>query len=176
MTQQELIDALAASAARFVDSFRDLDDRRFRFKPADGGWSIAETAEHVVLSEVGSGKMIGKMVREPSPPELVAAAAGADERIATGLADRENRRVAPEFVRPTGRWSTPAEIVTAFEESRHRTIEFISTTPIDLDSFAAPHPALGALTAVQWAWFLVFHGDRHVAQIDAIKADPGYPA
>lgn len=171
----DLIRALESSAARFVASFRDLDPARFHHTPADGGWSIALTAEHVVVSEIGSGKMIGKIAKEPAAPEVLAATAGGEERIEKLLANRGNRREAPEFVRPTGRWTTPAETIEAFQNTRSRTIEFVSTTTADLDACAAPHPALGVLTAAQWAWFLVHHGDRHVAQIDAIKADPGYP-
>ncbi|MEO8131703.1 MAG: hypothetical protein ABI822_31705, partial [Bryobacteraceae bacterium] len=38
-----------------------------------------------------------------------------------------------------------------------------------------PHFALGALDGYQWLVFLGAHCDRHVRQLEAVKALPGFP-
>ena len=171
-----LIPMLRDSARVFVDSVAGLSPPQLAFRPAPDRWSIAETAEHVILAEVGSSKLMrGRMIRESTPADLLAATAGGDERIDGRLLVRAGVLPAPDFVMPTGRWPTAVEMVDVFHESRQATITFLSTTPLDLATYAAPHPALGPLTGLQWAYFLVRHCLRHVDQIDEVKATAGYP-
>jgi hypothetical protein len=166
-----LVTLLRESARTFTDSFRDLPPDRLHFRPALGRWSVAETAEHVILAEVGSGKLMrGRMVREAPPPDLLAATADGDERIERRLARRDRQFPAPDFVLPTGRWATAAEMIPVFDESRFATIDFLEKTELDLGRYAAPHPALGPLTGLQWAYFLVRHCLRHVEQIEETKS------
>jgi len=172
-----LLPLLRSSMTTFVDSFGSLGEPQLAFKPGPDRWSIAETAEHVILAEVGSGKLMrGRLVRQPTPPELLAATEGGDERIDQRLLVRDRRVPAPDFVMPVGTWPSARAMIEAFEESRRGTIEFLETTELDLSTYAAPHPALGPLTGLQWAYFLVRHCLRHVEQIEETKQAPGYPA
>lgn len=172
-----LIALLRDSAGVFTGSFGGLSQPQFHFRPEPDRWSIAETAEHVIVAEAGSARLMrGRMIRNPTPPEVLAATAGADDRIERRLVVRDRRYPAPDFVLPEGRWSTPAAMEAAFTESRAAVVEFLETTSLDLSAFAAPHPALGPLTGLQWAHFLVRHCLRHVEQIEEVKATAGYPA
>jgi hypothetical protein len=172
-----LIPMLQESAQVFVDSFADLTRPQLTFRPAPERWSISETAEHVILAEVGSSKLMrGRMIRESTPPEVLAATAGGDGRIDARLKVRAGVLPAPDFVMPKGSWPTAGEMVDAFQESRQATVEFLKTTPLDLATYAAPHPAFGPLTGLQWAYFIVRHCLRHVEQIEEVKATAGYPA
>lgn len=174
--RQQLVALLRDSAVSFLDSFRGTTPGQFQFKPAPDKWSIAEIAEHVVVAETGSGKLIrGKLTRELASAEMLAAAQGAEARIDSRLQKRDRTFPAPEFVLPTGRWQTPREMVTIFEESRNATIDFLLATELTLTQYAAPHPALGPLNGYQWAYFLVRHAERHVDQIEEVKGAPGYP-
>lgn len=165
-----LIEGLVSSAGRFTDSFRGLDQDVFHFKPGAERWSVAETAEHVIVAETGSSKLMrGKMIREEAPAELLAATEGSEDRIDQRLVSRDRTFPAPEFVRPTGRWQTPEEMIAVFEESRTATIEFLRTTPLDLTRYAAPHPALGPITGHGWALFLIRHCIRHIDQMEDAK-------
>lgn len=176
LTRDRLIALLRDSAATFIDSFRATTTDQFRFKPLADRWSIAETAEHVVVVETGSGKLVrGKLLREAATPEAIAAAQGGEDRIDARLVSRASPFPAPEFVLPTGRWQTPREMIEVFEESRNATIDFLLTTDVDLTRYVAPHPALGPINGYQWAYFLVRHTERHVEQIEDVKALPDYP-
>jgi hypothetical protein len=174
--RQQLVILLRDSATSFLDSFRGTTASQFHFKPGPDRWSIAETAEHVTLAETGSGKLLrGKLTRDPASADLLAATEGALARIDARLQRRDQAFPAPEFVLPTGRWQTPRDVVAIFEESRNATIDFLLTTELNLDRYAAPHPALGPLTGSQWAYFMVRHAERHVEQIDEIKRSAGFP-
>ncbi|MBM4185688.1 MAG: DinB family protein [Gemmatimonadetes bacterium] len=174
--RDRLVALLRESATRFVDSFRATSDGQFHFKSGPERWSIAEVAEHVIISETGSAKLMrGRLVREAPTPELLAATADGDARVDARLTPRDNAFAAPDFVLPTGRWNTPREMVEVFEESRNGTIDYLLATGLDLTKFVAPHPALGPLNGHQWAYFLVRHAERHTDQIEAVKRHPSYP-
>ena len=174
--RQQLVALLRDSAASFLDSFRGTTPEQFHFKPAPDKWSIAETAEHVIVAETGSGRLIrGKLTRELAAPEMLTATQGAEARIDSRLQKRDRIFPAPEFVLPTGRWQTAREMVAIFEESRNATIDFLLATELNLADYAAAHPALGPLNGFQWAYFLVRHAERHVDQIEAVKRAPGFP-
>lgn len=172
-----LVADLKDSATRFAAAFRDLTPAQFHYKPAPDRWSVAETAEHVIVAETGSAKLLrGKLVREEATPEQVEAARDGLRRTEARLLNRDTPFPAPDFVMPAARWQTPAEMLAVFEETRNATIEFLATTPLDLTRYVAPHPALGPLNGEGWAQFLVLHCLRHLDQIVAVKASPGYPA
>ncbi len=172
----ELIEGLETSAASFVAAFRGLASGQFHFKPGPNRWSIAETVEHVIVAETGSGKLLrGKLIREEATPELIETARDGYARVDRRLLKREGVFQAPDFVLPTGRWTTPDEMSAAFNETRQATLEFLRATALDLTRFVAPHPALGPLNGDSWLYFLIRHCTRHIDQIDEAKASPGYP-
>ncbi len=177
MDQQSLIALLRESGKTFVDSFTGLSEARFHWRPGPSRWSIAETAEHVCVAETGSGKLLaGRLTREPTPPEVLAATADGIARIDARLRTRNVPFPAPEIVVPKGRWKSPEEMESVFTTSRSATIALLETSPIDFTQYAYPHIALGPLNGLQWAYFMVRHALRHVEQIEATKATPGYPA
>jgi DinB superfamily len=171
-----LLELLRESSTTFQSSFSSVSAAQFAFKPEPNRWSIAETAEHVVLAETGSGRLFqGRLTRDPTPPEVLEATQGGEDRIDARLVNRGTSFPAPEFVLPTGRWKTAIEMIQAFNESRNRTIDTIERALHDYTRFAFPHPALGPLNGHQWAYFLVRHALRHVEQIDEVKQARGYP-
>lgn len=177
LERDALATMLADSADTFTASFRELSPRQLAFRPGANRWTIAETAEHVILAEVGSGKLLrGRMTREVAAPDLLAATEGGEGRVDHRLLKREVPFAAPDMVMPTGRWPTAPELVGVFEESRTATIHFLRSTSLDLTRYAAPHPSLGTLNGLQWAYFLVRHCLRHVEQIDETRRMPDFPS
>lgn len=165
---------LRASGGAFLDLAERADDARWGLTPQRGGWSLAEVAEHVTLVETGVAKLIQrKLFDEPAPVELLAETRGKDERIEGYQADRTNRRTAPEFVTPRGRWPSRVELIAVFREGRAAVVAGIEAAPGDLRAYAAVHPILGPLDAYQWALFLARHLERHLLQMEEILAALG---
>jgi hypothetical protein len=172
-----LIKLLRDSATTFVDSFTGIPQARFHWRPGPERWSIAETVEHVVVAENGAGKLLaGRLIREPTPPEVLAATNDGDARIDARLGQRGTPFAAPDIVLPNGRWKTPEEMEAVFTASRSATIALLETSPIDFTQYAYRHIALGPLNGLQWAYFMARHALRHVDQIEETKRAPGYPS
>lgn len=160
----------------FLKSIAGLSEKQWTFKSAPDRWSVAEVAEHITVSEEALlGLVQTKVMQTPAAPDKRAQVAGKDELILQKVPDRSHKAQAPEFLKPTGRWATEAELAKTFEERRAATIEYIRTTNDDLRDHFFDHPLLGTLDGYQWLLLISAHSARHTAQIEEVKADPNFP-
>jgi hypothetical protein len=170
------LNSLQATHDAFLKSIAGLSEKQWRFKPAPDRWSVAEVSEHIAVAESGIFGMVqGKIMTSPATPEKRAEVAGKDETILKMVPDRSHKAQAPEFLKPTNRWATQADLVKAFEDSRKATMDYVRTTNDDLRDHFGPHPLLGPMDAYQWILLISAHSERHTKQIEEVKADPNFP-
>jgi hypothetical protein len=160
----------------FLKSIAGLSQKQWTFKPAPDRWSVAEVAEHITISESTlSGLVQQKIMQSPAAPEKREQVKGKDDLILQKAPDRSHKAQAPEFLRPSGRWATEAELTKTFEDSRKATMDYIRTTNDDLRDHFFDHPVFGTLDGYQWLLLISAHSARHTAQIEEVKADPHFP-
>jgi uncharacterized damage-inducible protein DinB len=160
----------------FIKSISGLSQKQWTFKPAPDRWSVAEVAEHITVAESGIlGLVQTKVMQTPATPEKREQVKGKDEIILEKVPDRSKKAQAPEFLRPTGRWATQAELTEAFEKNRQATMDYVRTTNDDLRDHLFDHPVLGPMDGYQWLLLISAHSARHTAQIEEVKADPNFP-
>lgn len=165
---------LEETKSKFIASIEGLSEAQWKFKPTPERWSVAEVAEHIALSEELILSMITDRVLktpEARPPE----GAITDEGIIKALTDRTSKAQAPEVLKPSGRWTTQADLVKDFLARRAKTIAYVKETQDPLRSHSTPHPVFKSLDGYQWLLLLSAHSARHTAQIEEVKADPGFP-
>lgn len=166
----------AASRDNFLKSISGLSQKQWTFKPAPDRWSVAEVAEHITVSEAMLSGLVQKQVMQsPSAPEKREQVKGKDQLILQKMVDRSHKAQAPEFLRPTGRFASQADLTKTFEDSRKATIDYVRTTNDDLRDHFFDHPAFGTLDGYQWLLLISSHSARHTAQIEEVKADPNFP-
>lgn len=164
---------LNASEAAFLHAINNLTDTQWNFKSARGSWSIAQCAEHIVLSEGDLLDLIEKLAASPFVPTK--GGRRADDVVVAQVRDRSKKYKAPQELLPENRWPDRNALIAEFEARRARTTAFVRTTQQDLRLRFKPHPVYGTLDAYQWILLLSAHTDRHTAQIQEIKKAPGYP-
>lgn len=178
LTQAErapLIASLEASHARLMDLSKNLTSEQWTYKPAPDRWSVAETAEHILVAEqslmdVVTGPLLETRVDQASPPKAIPV-----DTIAKFMRDRSQKFQAPENVKPTSRWSTQADFQKAFDAKRKATIAFVAKSDADLKGHAFQNPAFGMIDGHRWLAFIVYHAERHMLQIDEVMAEAGFP-
>ena len=182
--EPEVTTAERAKAIKFLEDSRDqllqatekLSEAQWTYKPAPERWSVAEVAEHILLSEGLLFSRVEKALAEKANPEWEAKTAGKDELLERVLPDRSRKAQAPEALQPSSKLSR-SEILGRFKEARARTLKFIKETDRPLKAHTLDHaiPIFSTLNAYQWLIYIPLHNIRHNQQIAEVKADPGFP-
>jgi hypothetical protein len=174
-TRKILLDHLNQSSAEFVDSVKGLSSEQWNYKPASGGWSVAECAQHIALSEEFLREMVEKNVLSAkASPERIAERKMLDGKILPMITNRTVKATAPEPLQPIRPFPTPEAAIQEFQESRRKTIELAANRE-DLREHAVPHFVFKELDGYQWLLYLSGHTMRHTAQIREVKSDAGFP-
>jgi len=173
--RQFLVAYLEKTAKEFLRSIEGLTPQQWSYKPASGGWSIAECAEHISLAEDALFGMDQGMLKAPAKPNDPPRTREMDEKLIAMLTDRSKKAQAPEMLKPSGKFPTPASAVTQFTEKRGRSIEFAKTTQEDLRGRVQKNQLFGDVDAYQFLLFMAAHSSRHTAQLNEVKTDANYP-
>ncbi len=156
---------------------KGLTPEQWNFKAGPDRWSVAECLEHITLSEDLIFNTVNNTVmKTPAQPEKynAAAAQAKDDQVAKMVPDRSQKFQAPEPLKPSGKWASPAETWKHFEASRKATIEY-AKKQADLRAHFMDSPVIKDMDAYQWLLFLSAHSERHTAQIREVKADAKFP-
>jgi len=161
---------LEKSRKEFLESISGLKPGQWNFKPAGGGWSIAECAEHLITTESALFGMIsGQFLKIPLKEGPRMGKTDDDAVIATTL-DRTKKAKAPEMLVPTGKYPTPEATKVDFQTRRDTTVNWVKSTQEDLRGRRN-----GTMDVFQFVLMLSSHTLRHTAQINEVEAEPGYP-
>jgi len=170
------VDYLKQTQKDFLAAMEGLSEAQWKFKAAPDRWSIAETAEHIAVTEQTIWELVsGKIMKSPAAPEKAADAKGKDEIILNRIPDRSRKAQAPEQLKPTGKWATRAALTKDFDALREKEVTYLKETKEDLRNHFEEHPFLKTMDAYQWLIFNGAHCKRHTAQILEVKADPNFP-
>lgn len=170
-----LIEQMEMSKKAFLASISGLSEAQWKFKPAPAVWSVAECAEHIVLSETFLFDTSQQVLKSPAVPRPQRSNSEFDRQLAIGVQDRSHKATAPEPIVPSGKFNTPADAARAFTEKRDQNEVYVKTTSDDLRTHVGPGP-IGPMDAYQFLLLMATHTARHTAQIKEVQANPNYPA
>src|ERR1700737_2849066 len=158
-----------------LDATKGLSDAQWNFKPAQDRWSVAEVMEHLAAAEdMLRGLMQEQVMKTPPVPVRGAEETKkADDAVLAMVPDRSHKVQAPEPLKPTNRFGSPAAAQKHFVESRAVTEEYLKN-PTGLRAHRG-HSPLGKLDGYEWVLLIAAHSDRHTKQMLEVKADPSFP-
>lgn len=159
-----------------VEATKGLSDGQWNFKPGPDRWSVAEVMEHLAAAEdLLRGMTQENVMKTPAiSPRDAAELKKIDDSVIAMVPDRTHKVEAPEPLRPTNRFGSPAEAEKHFLESRATTEEYLRNTP-DLRAHAVDSPMGMKLDGVEWILLIAGHSERHTKQMLEVKADPNFP-
>jgi DinB superfamily len=174
---QRLVSDVETTRALVLQSVANLAEHQAAFKIAPDAWSCTEVIEHLYLAEVSG---IAKIW---SAADALRAGNGW-----TGESPHRGKsieQIIEETWKPT---ETAPPIATPHIGGpiRFWRSAFRSLTPViadlgayldgqPLQKIVFPHFISGPLDAEQRLQFLRYHMERHIAQIDRVKAHPAFP-
>src|SRR5712675_2802825 len=148
--KERALQYLESTKKGVVDATKGLSDAQWNFKPAPDRWSIAEVMEHLAAAEDMLRTMDQEQVmKSPAipardPEELKKIDAG----VLAQVPDRSHKISAPEPLKPTNRFGSPAAAQKHFVESRATTEEYLKNTA-GLRTHLADSP-MGKLDGYEW--------------------------
>jgi len=176
MQTETAVRHLAQGRDALVRAVDGLAEAELRFTPGPHRWSMADVVEHLArVEEFFVQRIAARLTDLPATPSDGHLA---DDRIVEWERDplntvvvpgRVSLAMAPPPIRPTAGWSV-RESLDRFLGDREKTEIFVRETP-GLLEHAFEHPALGPMNAYQWVLFIAAHTERHLRQIEGIKAD-----
>src|SRR5436305_1589920 len=158
-----------------LDATTNLSDAQWNFKPGPDRWSLAEIMEHLAAAEdMLRGLTQEQVMKSPAVPvRAEAETKKSDEAVLSMVPDRSHKAQAPEPLKPTNRFGSPAAAQKHFVESRATTEEVLKTTPgLRAHLFDS---SMGKLDGYEWLLFTGAHSERHTKQMLEVKADPNFP-
>jgi len=171
------VSALHGTRKQFLDILGPLSEAQMKWKPAPNVWSVAEVAEHIVVSEDYLPGVVAKMMAAPATPEKKKDnPRETDYMLIKVLPVRDQKVQTSEPLNPTGKYPNKAALLSAFRTARDRNIAYIRETQDDLRAHFGRHPKFGELDGLQWYILMAGHTERHINQIKEVMASPGFPA
>lgn len=157
-----------------LGAIRPLSGIQWAFRPDARQWCIGEIVEHLLLAEIGSSKMVRKLIRgayQNVPFPEHARLCGVElDRYPFGSLDAP-RVLVPGSLRQ--RTALGSELGVAHERFRSELAQFRGDDPEVLRS---PDPATGEwFTLGGWVKLQAWHEKHHVSQIRRLMASAGFP-
>ena len=165
---------LESTRANLLAATNGLSEAQWNFKPAPDRWSIAQVMEHIVASEdfIRDGLIKEKvMVSVAGPPDRDVKKI--DDAVVKMVPDRSHKAQAPEPLVPNNRFGSPEGSLKHFLESRVMTEQYLKAEP-GLRDHVMDGP-VGKMDGYEFILFIAAHSERHIKQIDEVKADPNFP-
>ncbi len=179
----QLTEAERALAVKHLTETRDhlvtvvqgLTTEQLNFKPTEDSWSIAECVEHLAIAENAFEGFLKKTVAEGNIPALKDSLVFKDEELMGVLTDRSKKFKTTEPFEPSGKFGSHEETVEAFLKKRNERIEYVKTTTDDLRNRYNQDLPFGTVDGFQVIIFAAGHSERHILQMEEIKAHADYP-
>lgn len=151
----------------------DVDPAKRAMRPAPERWSLSEVLEHLSLAEASFTGWIASGIEKARTGGIGPEGAERSplpEAVRTRLADRVNRRVAPERVQPKGEMRAGDAWNAVVEVERRLKEVLVAADGLALNDVIVEHPSLGPFNIYQWVELMAAHRRRHVEQVREIGA------
>lgn len=163
------------SRDNILKGVKGLIPEQANFKPAEDKWSVNGCLEHMILSENMLWGMVDESLKTPADPSRKDDVKVTDENILNGITDRTNKVKTFDPLVPKGTYPTLAATSKAFKDLRNDHISFLKKTQADLRNHYVETQFMGTMQSYQMLLFIAAHSNRHLKQIEEVKADPNFP-
>ena len=178
ITQKERDDAakfLKDTEDGVIKSIDGLSEAQLKFKPAEDKWSAEDCIKHIAATEAALWQMTEGFIKQAANPEKRADIKWSDEEVKKNVEDRTKKnKTFPQFEPQNISFKTAEEALASFKENRAKLIEYVNTTKEDLRNHVAALP-FGSYDCYQMILFIGAHSNRHMQQINEVKANEKFP-
>jgi hypothetical protein len=167
--RQRLLAHLDMTERWLGNELERLSPAQLTFRMTPDSWSITDVVEHLSIAEPQYWQMVLDSMKQPATSEKLDAT---DAGILWYGIDRTERTTTGEARVPQGKVATAQEALASVKKLRATIREFAASTQEDLRSRKLQG---GNMQVYQWVLMISSHAQRHILQIQEIKAHEKYP-
>lgn len=148
---------------------RGLSEAQLKWRASEEKWSIQEVLDHLTVAEPQYWQWLEEGMKAAATVER---GQDTDENFLWYGIDRTVRNKTAAAREPKGEMGNAAEGLAKFRKLRARVLEYARSTQDELRT----HTVQKSKTDLyQWLLMISTHAQRHLLQIQEIKASGGYP-
>ncbi|MCU7495357.1 MAG: DinB family protein [Ignavibacteria bacterium] len=164
MENNAIIMDLESSTGRLAEAFMGFPVNEFNRSISTDTWSAGDIAEHLYIVESFIGKMITGATRPSNRDPLQKATL-----VGTTFNDFEKKFTAAREISPTQNPKDRDEISSKLINNRTLLVNLLKTHDLTVSCLDFIHPKFGELTRAEWIYFIIYHGDRHLHQLENVR-------
>jgi hypothetical protein len=158
-----------------IKSIENLSEAQLNFRPAEDQWSVKDCIYHIAATEKGLWSMLESSMKAPATPEKRAEIKITDEDFVANMKNRSQKFKTREAMEPRNSgYNSIHEAMADFKASRQEHIKYLKTTTEDMRNHTVQMP-FGTIDCYQLALMVAAHSNRHVQQIEEVKAHASFP-
>jgi hypothetical protein len=159
---------------QLLNAVKGLSTEQLNFKATPESWSIAECTEHIAISENMLFGMFDGVLKTTPDPAKRSDVKMTDEQVIAMITDRSNKIKTQEPFKPTGKFGSHEGTVKEFVTKRDEHIKSVKKIQDDLRNRYQQLP-FGIIDGYQVLLFISAHTERHIKQIEEVKANTNFP-
>ncbi|HEX2869122.1 MAG TPA: DinB family protein [Ignavibacteriales bacterium] len=155
---------LECATARLAEAFGDFPMNEFNKSASIGTWSAGDIAEHLYITESYISRTLTGSVRpsDRNPMQKI-------PLLGTTFQDFERKFTAGKEIYPTEVPKNRDEITQKLVNNRMMLLNTIKTHDLSESCLDFIHPKFGELTRAEWIYFVIYHGERHLQQLENVR-------
>lgn len=173
--RDSIIKYFSETQQKFESAITGLSEAQLNFRPNEKSWTVAQAAEHIVISDGAILSLIKEGALKTALNTNPDVFRVRDIAVRLAVTNRGQKFNAPEAVQPKQKLTTVEQLLSGFRAARSENLDFLKNTDSDLRNHFSDNGLIGMIDTYQWFLFMNAHTERHLAQIEEIKADKNYP-
>ena len=168
-------DHMKSTKTELQEATKGLSAAQLTYKMSADTWSVQECVYHIAISEKRLWTMLETSMKAGPTPEKKKDLKVTDEQVIKMTEDRTNKVKTFSPLEPQNTpYKSLDEAINDFKTTRIAHIKYIKATSEDLRNHFVQMP-FGLLDCYQLCLLISSHTDRHVQQLNEVKADAGFP-
>lgn len=173
--RKSAISFMKDTKADLAKSIKGLTDAQLNYKAAPDRWSVQECVYHIAVAEKNLWKILESSMKSPATPEKRSEIKITDDDLIKGIEDRGNKvKIFTSFEPVNAPYKSLSEALNDFKNYRASHVKYLKSTTEDLRNHVVQMP-FGYIDCYQLCLMIASYSDRHTQQINAVKADTGFP-
>jgi hypothetical protein len=173
--RKSAISLMKDTKSEVLNSVKGLSDAQLNFKAAADRWSVKECIYHIAISEKNLWDILEGSMKTAANPEKRMEIKVTDEQLIKMMENRSNKvKTMAPFEPQNTPYKSFVEAENNFKTGRADHIKYLKSTTEDLRNHVVQMP-FGWIDCYQLCLMIASHSNRHIQQINEVKADTGFP-